>query len=61
VTAEPDKPMTPDPKEKLFVKEIILGEDDEEVKAALGHIVAPYLNHELTMAQINEVVGKVTR
>jgi hemolysin activation/secretion protein len=61
VTAEPDKPMTLDPKEKLFVKEVILGEDDEEVKAALEQIVAPYLNRELSMAEINEAVGKVTR
>ncbi len=53
--------MTLSPHEKLFVSEIIVAEDDEEVRAEVERIVAPYLHRDLTMAEINEAAGKVTR
>ena len=61
VTAEPERPLELASKEKLFVKEILVPDDDEQTHAALLRVVAPYLNRELTMAEINEIAGKVTR
>ena len=61
VTAEPERPLGLAPAEKLFVSKILVPEDDEEVHAALLQVVAPYLNRELTMAEINEAAARVTR
>jgi len=61
VTAEPEKPLGLASKEKLYVREILVPDDDAETHAALLRVVAPYLNQELTMAEINAVAGKVTR
>jgi hemolysin activation/secretion protein len=61
VSAEPEKPMTLNPNETLLVNEIIVGEDDEEVRAKVERIVTPYLHRELTMAEINEAASRVTR
>src|SRR6202041_384153 len=43
------------------VKEILVPDDDEQRHAALLRLVAPYLNRELTFAEINEAAAKVTR
>lgn len=61
VTEQPEMPIGLTPKETLFVKEILLPDDDQQIHAALLRVVAPYLNRELTMAQINEAAGRVTR
>lgn len=61
VNAEPERPLGLAPAEKLFVREILVPSDDEEVHAALLRVVAPYLNRELTMAEINEAAARVTR
>jgi hemolysin activation/secretion protein len=61
VAAEPERPLGLAPAEKLFVREILVPEEDEEAHAALLRLVAPYLNRELTLVELNEVAAKVTR
>jgi hemolysin activation/secretion protein len=60
-TAVPSAPLSLAVNETLFVKEVLLPTDNDEIHAALLRVVAPYLNHELTFTEINELTSRVTR
>jgi hemolysin activation/secretion protein len=61
IVAEPEKPMALNATEKILVRKIAVDETDEDIQADLAEIVVPYQNRELSMKEINEVAGKVTR
>ncbi len=61
VAAEPEEPLGLASNQNLFVKEILVPDDDGQTHADLLRVVGPYLNRELSLAEINEVAAKVTR
>jgi hemolysin activation/secretion protein len=61
IDADPARPLSLTSKQKLFVAGILLEEENEEWKAALERIFAPYLNRDLSMAEIDEIAIKATR
>ena len=47
--------------EKIFIRQMVVADGDEQTQATVARIVAPYLNRQLTMKEISEAAAKVTR
>jgi hemolysin activation/secretion protein len=61
IVAEPEKPPALPDSGKLFVNSIAVAGSNEDEREKLAPILTPYINRELTMAEIDEAARKVTR
>ena len=61
IIIEPEKQLTLLASEKLFILSITVAGATADEAEKLAPIVAPYTNRELTITEINEAAGKVTR